>query len=283
MTAAARGSATVGRWFVASMVCALVAHAAVYRSLVPDDGLHGYFGWYVPLVAVASLGSLLAVVVGGLCRSSRAGTADPALSACALDHVSRRDCRLSRVGRACVPGGSGVVGEVSRRRRILARDVQRVDVAGLVGGPGLGGGCGARRRPHRCRVDRAGVQRAPAECPDDSGAVACRQRPWCGSEVCSARVARRFACASSRGLISRAPEGRSSLPETREGVRSACRSHVFLDCRFVACRLVAVAAALGTLALPAVAEAHSSAPGDRGRLRGEAGPIRDRSRVSRRG
>ena len=54
------------------MVCALVAHAAVYRSLVPDDGLHGYFGWYVPLVAVASICSLLAVVVSGLSPRSRA-------------------------------------------------------------------------------------------------------------------------------------------------------------------------------------------------------------------
>ncbi len=72
MTAAVRGSATVGRWFAAAMVCALVAHAAVYRSLVPDDGLHGYFGWYVPLVAVASVCSLVAVVVGGLCPRSRA-------------------------------------------------------------------------------------------------------------------------------------------------------------------------------------------------------------------
>ncbi len=54
------------------MVCALIAHAAVYRSLVPDDGLHGYFGWYVPLVAVATVCSLLAVMVGGLGPRSRA-------------------------------------------------------------------------------------------------------------------------------------------------------------------------------------------------------------------
>jgi hypothetical protein len=66
VTAAFRGWATAVRWLVASMVCALAAHAAVHRSLVPDDGLHGYFGWYVPLVALASLGSLSAVVVGGL-------------------------------------------------------------------------------------------------------------------------------------------------------------------------------------------------------------------------
>ena len=72
MTSAARGLAVVGRWFVASAVCALVAHAAVYRSVLPDDKLHGYFGWYVPLVAMASLCSLLAVVIGGLCPGSRA-------------------------------------------------------------------------------------------------------------------------------------------------------------------------------------------------------------------
>jgi hypothetical protein len=71
VTSASRSLATAGRWFVASMVCALVAHAAVYRSLVPDDGLHGYFGWYVPLVTVASLSSLLAVVVAGICSGSR--------------------------------------------------------------------------------------------------------------------------------------------------------------------------------------------------------------------
>jgi hypothetical protein len=72
VTAVARGLATAGRWLVASAVCALVAHAAVYRSLLPDDGLHGYFSWYVPLVALASLGSLFAVVVGALRPGGRA-------------------------------------------------------------------------------------------------------------------------------------------------------------------------------------------------------------------
>ena len=85
MTVVARGLATAGRWLVASMVCALVAHAAVYRSLVPDDGLHGYFGWYVPLVAVASA----RVAARGRRRRAASreprGAADPVVSACALD------------------------------------------------------------------------------------------------------------------------------------------------------------------------------------------------------
>jgi len=72
VTATRRCFAAAGRWLVASMVCALVAHAAVYRSLIPDDGLHGYFGWYVPLVAVASAGSLLALIVGGVRHEGRA-------------------------------------------------------------------------------------------------------------------------------------------------------------------------------------------------------------------
>jgi hypothetical protein len=55
------------------MVCALVAHAAVYRSLLPGDGPHAYFGWYVPLVAVASIVSLAAVVAGGFGRGRRVG------------------------------------------------------------------------------------------------------------------------------------------------------------------------------------------------------------------
>jgi hypothetical protein len=39
-------------------VCALATHALVYRTFWPADGLHGYFGWYEPVVALASLVSL---------------------------------------------------------------------------------------------------------------------------------------------------------------------------------------------------------------------------------
>jgi len=71
MTAVARGSSALGRWLVAAMACALIAHAAVYHSFVPGDGMHGYFAWYVPVVAAASACSLLAILVGGLCAGSR--------------------------------------------------------------------------------------------------------------------------------------------------------------------------------------------------------------------
>jgi hypothetical protein len=44
---------------LAPLMCALGAHAIVYRSLWPTDGLHGYFGWYERSVAAASLLSLI--------------------------------------------------------------------------------------------------------------------------------------------------------------------------------------------------------------------------------
>jgi hypothetical protein len=64
--AAVSGLVSAGRWFVASMMCALVAHAALYASLAPGDGLHSYFAWYEPLVTVASVCSLLAIVASGV-------------------------------------------------------------------------------------------------------------------------------------------------------------------------------------------------------------------------
>jgi hypothetical protein len=40
-------------------VCALGAHALLYGTFRPGDGLHGYFGWYEPALALAALASLL--------------------------------------------------------------------------------------------------------------------------------------------------------------------------------------------------------------------------------
>jgi hypothetical protein len=40
-------------------VCALGAHAILYGTFRPGDGLHGYFGWYEPALAVVSLAALL--------------------------------------------------------------------------------------------------------------------------------------------------------------------------------------------------------------------------------
>ena len=69
---AARGVVAAGRWLVASMMCALVAHVAVYQSLLPVGPQHAYFAWYAPIVAGASVASVLAIVVGGLVSGSGA-------------------------------------------------------------------------------------------------------------------------------------------------------------------------------------------------------------------
>jgi hypothetical protein len=42
-------------------VCALGAHALLYGTFRPGDGLHGYFGWYEPALAAAALAALLVV------------------------------------------------------------------------------------------------------------------------------------------------------------------------------------------------------------------------------
>jgi hypothetical protein len=39
-------------------LCALAAHALLYRSFAPRDGAHAYLGWYEPAVAALSLLSL---------------------------------------------------------------------------------------------------------------------------------------------------------------------------------------------------------------------------------
>ena len=46
---------------IPAAVCALGAHALLYGTFQPGDGLHGYFGWYEPALAVLSLAALLLV------------------------------------------------------------------------------------------------------------------------------------------------------------------------------------------------------------------------------
>jgi hypothetical protein len=46
---------------LSAAVCALGAHAIVYATLRPGDGLHGYLGWYESAVAFASVAALLVV------------------------------------------------------------------------------------------------------------------------------------------------------------------------------------------------------------------------------
>jgi hypothetical protein len=44
-------------------LCALAAHAVVYRSLLPDGEVHRYLAWYEPLVGALSLVSIAALAV----------------------------------------------------------------------------------------------------------------------------------------------------------------------------------------------------------------------------
>jgi hypothetical protein len=46
---------------IPAAVCALGAHALLYGTFRPEDGLHGYLGWYEPGVAVVALAVLLVV------------------------------------------------------------------------------------------------------------------------------------------------------------------------------------------------------------------------------
>jgi hypothetical protein len=46
---------------IPAAVCALGAHALLYGTFQPGDGLHGYFGWYEPALAAAALAALLVV------------------------------------------------------------------------------------------------------------------------------------------------------------------------------------------------------------------------------
>lgn len=65
---------TVLRRLIEAAACALAAHALLYRTLLPADGMHGYFTWYEPAVAFASLLSvtwlLFAVVHAARGRAS---------------------------------------------------------------------------------------------------------------------------------------------------------------------------------------------------------------------
>ena len=46
---------------IPAAVCALGAHALLYGTFRPEDGLHGYLGWYEPAVAIVALAVLVCV------------------------------------------------------------------------------------------------------------------------------------------------------------------------------------------------------------------------------
>jgi hypothetical protein len=50
-----------GRSIVAAALCAQLAHAIVYGSVLPSAGSHGYLVWYVPALAVVSVAALVLV------------------------------------------------------------------------------------------------------------------------------------------------------------------------------------------------------------------------------
>ena len=75
--------ARAGRRCLAAAVVGLVAHAALYRSLWPNDNVHGYLGWYTLIVAVVSLVAIagLVVALAFALRARRRGRPVPALGA----------------------------------------------------------------------------------------------------------------------------------------------------------------------------------------------------------
>ena len=88
----------VGRMLVptvAAATCALAAHAVAYQTMRPRDGVHDYFGWYEPLVTLASLVALacvLATIAAAIVARSvgRSLPAPRALRAASSDRVVGR-------------------------------------------------------------------------------------------------------------------------------------------------------------------------------------------------
>jgi hypothetical protein len=60
-----------GRGIVSVALCALAAHAVLYGSFSPGGAMHGYFGWYEPLVA--GLTGLAVLAVGALVLAAALG------------------------------------------------------------------------------------------------------------------------------------------------------------------------------------------------------------------
>jgi hypothetical protein len=69
---------------LSAAVCVLGAHALMYGTFRPGDGLHGYFGWYEPALALASLATLLVLKPACLRTRLAIGEAARRLSTTAL-------------------------------------------------------------------------------------------------------------------------------------------------------------------------------------------------------
>jgi hypothetical protein len=46
---------------IPAAICALGAHALLYGSFRPGDGLHGYLGWYEPALALLAIAAVLLI------------------------------------------------------------------------------------------------------------------------------------------------------------------------------------------------------------------------------
>jgi hypothetical protein len=64
------------RRVIEAAACALAAHALLYRTLLPEDGMHGYFTWYEPAVAFASV-LAVAWLLFAVVRAARGRTSGP--------------------------------------------------------------------------------------------------------------------------------------------------------------------------------------------------------------
>jgi hypothetical protein len=66
-------------------ICALGAHALLYRTFRPGDGLHGYLGWYEPALAISAIA--VVVLIRPAALRSRLPIADTARGLASLGLV----------------------------------------------------------------------------------------------------------------------------------------------------------------------------------------------------
>src|SRR5581483_4211171 len=103
----------------------LGAHAAAYRSFFPSGSLHGYLGWYEPVVGMLSLASVAAFVVLLL------------LAACGRESaLARRLCRRL-AAQVRLHGASGLCLRVAGTSFVLLVVQESIERSVQLGGPSL--------------------------------------------------------------------------------------------------------------------------------------------------
>jgi hypothetical protein len=105
-------------------VCALAAHAVLYRSLTPHDGVHGYLGTYEAVVGLVSLVSFAVVAVAAAWTvTGRATVARRMLAPLPVAPTRRASARRAALGLAVLA---------------MQESAERSVAAGHAQGPGLG-------------------------------------------------------------------------------------------------------------------------------------------------